>query len=244
MSQAEHFARLAESYDELRPVESTSPLYQAIVREGDLRGRSVLDVGCGTGRFVAALAERYRARPAGVDPSAAMLEVARRTVPAGLELVLGTAEELPFADDSFEAVTMVLVVHHVDRARAFPEVRRVLAPRGRFVIATRSHDLLAHDWVSPLLPSYAEIAQARYPHPERLLDELAEAGFSRCRTARLDQRRRFSKAEAVAKLRGRYSSFLDLLPPGELEAGIERAERELPDVVEYTLDWAVVTAKR
>ena len=103
------------------------------MREGDLTGRRVLEVGCGTGRFLDALAGRAKAW--GVDPSPEMLEVARGRV-HGAGLKLGSAEELPFKDGWFERAAMWLVVHLVDRPRAFVELHRVLAPGGKLVVAT------------------------------------------------------------------------------------------------------------
>ena len=64
------FGPRAASYDRVRPVdESWWEVFELIVREADLRGRRVLDVGCGTGRLSAALAERGGARVWGVDAS-------------------------------------------------------------------------------------------------------------------------------------------------------------------------------
>ena len=72
----------------------------------------MLDIGCGTGRFLAQLAEVAKAW--GVDASPEMLEVARSRVgSAGLKL--GSAEELPFKDGWFERATMWLVAHLVDQ---------------------------------------------------------------------------------------------------------------------------------
>src|SRR5918994_6041335 len=77
------FARLAATYDRLRPVdERWLETVDRMVELGDLRGRRVLDVGCGTGRLAIVLAERHAAKVWGVDPSAEMLEVARRKQPA------------------------------------------------------------------------------------------------------------------------------------------------------------------
>ena len=104
-----------------------------MIREADLAGRRVLDIGCGTGRFLAQLSEKAKAW--GVDASPEMLEVARtRAGSAGLKL--GRAEELPFKDGWFERATMWLVAHLVDRPRAFAEARRVLSGHGRLAVAT------------------------------------------------------------------------------------------------------------
>ena len=124
------FGRRASAYDRLRPADANwHELLAAIVRAGDLDGRRVLDVGCGTGLVAAALSER--ARVSAVDPEPEMLAVARRRLPADVELRRAPAEELPFEDAAFDAVVLRLVVHLVDRRRALAELRRVLAPGGR-----------------------------------------------------------------------------------------------------------------
>ena len=131
-----------------------------LVSEGDLTGRRVLEVGSGTGRFLAALGGRARAW--GVDPAPEMLEVARgRAHAAGLKL--GTAEELPFKDGWFERAVMWLVVHLLDRPRAFAELHRVLAPDGRLAIATFDPSYFGAFWLNDYFPSMEEADRARFP---------------------------------------------------------------------------------
>ncbi len=66
-----------------------------------------------------------------------MLEVARDRASQGIAVLeLGTAESIPFPEDSFERALMQFVVHLVDRPRAFAELSRVLVPGGRLVIST------------------------------------------------------------------------------------------------------------
>src|SRR3712207_1246135 len=93
------FALVADRYDELRPAdEHWWERFELIVSVGDLAGRRVLDVGCGTGTLAAALAERHGCRVWGVDASPEMLGVARAKVPPAVGLKGGRAEELPFRD--------------------------------------------------------------------------------------------------------------------------------------------------
>jgi SAM-dependent methyltransferase len=218
-------------------------VFDVLVRAGDLRGRRVLDVGAGTGALAAALAERAGCRVWAVDPSREMLAVARRRVPPSVGVKLGSAESLPFRDGWFERAVLRLVVHLVDRGRALTEARRVLVPEGRLVVATFEPAYFEGFWLSPYLPSLEAIDRARFPDADTLERELREAGFAEVAVERLAQTTVQDRERALERLRGRYISTLDLLPEGELEAGLAKAERELPEQVETRLEWLVVTAE-
>ena len=107
----------------------------ALLRAGLKPGMKVLDIGVGTG-----LVSRQIARIVGVpelvtgiDPSPGMLQNAR--LPAGVKLVRGGVERLPFADASFDFVTMGYALRHIaDLSVAFAECARVLRPGGRYCI--------------------------------------------------------------------------------------------------------------
>lgn len=210
---------------------------------GDLRGRRVLEVGCGTGRLAAALAARAQCRVWGVDPAAEMLDVARRRVGTDVGLRLARAESLPFRAGWFERVVMRLVVHLVHRPHALAEARRVLAARGRLVIATFDPSHFDAFWLNGLFPSFEEIDRARFPTPEDLRGELAAAGFAGVEVTSVRQRGSLDRETALEKIRGRHISTFDLIGDEEYRAGLERAERELPERVDYALDWVVVVAR-
>ncbi len=236
------FGRRAATYDELRPAdENWWELYELLIREGDLRGRRVLDVGSGTGRFAAALSDQ--ARVWGIDPSLEMLAVARDRAP-GVRFKEGAAERLPFKDGWFERAVLWLVVHLLEGSRAFPELHRVLAPGGRLLVATFDPSYFDAFWLNRLFPSLEAIDRARFQTPEELGAELEAAGFATTRFVSLSQCATVDREHALAKIRGRHISTFDLLREEEYRAGLGRAEAELPDRIDYAVEWVVAIAER
>lgn len=102
---------------------------------GDGAGGLVLDVGCGTAFYTQWLARRTRATVVASDLTPALLERARRSVPENVRLAGADAAQLPFADESFDAVVGNAILHHLPLDRAVPEMLRVLKPGGRFCFA-------------------------------------------------------------------------------------------------------------
>jgi SAM-dependent methyltransferase len=231
------FGERARVYDTLRPTDrSWWDAFAALVELGDLRGRRVLDVGCGTGRLAAALAHDAGAKVWGIDASSEMVAVARETVPAGVGVRQAIAEQLPFRDGWFERVTMSLVIHLVRRPLALAEARRVVTDEGRLAISTFHPDHFGSYWLNPFFPSIREIDEARFPTPDALRLELAEAGFSRFEARRLSAELEIDRQEALTRIRGRHISTFDLLSAEEIEAGTARAELELPARVVIRLE--------
>lgn len=104
----------------------------------DVRGETVLDLGCGEGRYSRILKQRG-ALVTGVDPVPQFIERAR-SLDSESEYVEGTAEALPFADGSFDIVLSYLsVVDIADLKSAASEIRRVLRRKGKVVIVTISN---------------------------------------------------------------------------------------------------------
>jgi demethylmenaquinone methyltransferase / 2-methoxy-6-polyprenyl-1,4-benzoquinol methylase len=134
----ELFAPIGTDYDRVAAVLSfgQDPRWRrALVdRSAVPRDAAVLDVATGTAAVAIAMATRYGCRVTGLDQSAGMLETGRaRVARAGLadrvELVEGRAEELPFADASFDGVTSTYFLRYVeDVPAAIRELVRVARP--------------------------------------------------------------------------------------------------------------------
>jgi demethylmenaquinone methyltransferase/2-methoxy-6-polyprenyl-1,4-benzoquinol methylase len=139
------FDRIAGRYDLLNRVMTMGVdkrWRRAAVKAARVRrGSDALDVCCGTGDITFLLAKAGARRAVGVDFSSNMLVKARERVagvdPAvskAVEFVQGDALDLPFADDSFDALTVSFGVRNVaSLEQAFSEFRRVVRPGGRVV---------------------------------------------------------------------------------------------------------------
>jgi demethylmenaquinone methyltransferase/2-methoxy-6-polyprenyl-1,4-benzoquinol methylase len=174
----------------------------ALLRAGLKPGMKVLDIGVGTG-----LVSRQVARIVGVaelvtgiDPSPGMLRNAQ--VPAGVKLVRGSVEHLPFADASFDFVTMGYALRHIaDLSVAFAECARVLRPGGRYCILEITHPdkkfhatllkgylrgvvpwfarLTSRNSETPILWNYYWDTIAACAPPSRVMHTLEDAGFGK-----------------------------------------------------------------
>lgn len=101
---------------------------------GDLEGRRVLEVGCGSGNLTTFHALRG-ARAVGVDVSAGMLQLARRRAEVNgvsdrVELLAQPIEDLDEPDGSFDVVLANQVLHHLDLPRAMPNISRLVGKGG------------------------------------------------------------------------------------------------------------------
>ena len=132
----------------------------------------MLDIGCGGGLLLRdALASG--ATVTGLDHSEEMVALAREHAPAA-EVVLGSAERLPFADGSFTAVAMSVVFFFLpDPIGALEESRRVLAARGRIAVYTTSPALRG----TPAAPEPLA-AHGHFYEDEQLAVLARKAGFT------------------------------------------------------------------
>lgn len=172
-------------------------------RLGAARGARVLDVGSAWGFNVMAL-DRLGMRAVGVDLVPDQFPVGKRIAAhngVAFDVAGADASALPFADASFDHITMVETFEHIfdaDRPRALAECLRVLRPGGSMVLSTPNHGSVVegfkriavrHGWMRERLPSmcYPDRGSARHeyhpyryhhPRPDREIAALLrDAGF-------------------------------------------------------------------
>jgi SAM-dependent methyltransferase len=174
--------------------------YHHLVRRSVPRGgRDLLDVGCGRGRLARELSGSGR-RVLGIDPSAEMIEEAKQAnagVP-GLEFAAADFLTAELPPESFDFVSFVASLHHMDQIRALAKAAEILRPGGRVVViglaraTTLSEELVSGlcapiVWFNDLRPDFGGLGGAPTSDPvlgwhetrELLCGALPEATFHR-----------------------------------------------------------------
>lgn len=191
--------------------------------------RSVLDVGCGTGLWLAAQSRHYPASRitwTGLDLSAGMLEqAARKHLP--VHLVHARAERIPFADSAFDYVFSGYVYHHFeDKLAAFDEIARVVRPGGTLRI--RHMDSFNKDWwIYRCFPRTREIDAQRFWPTDRLAAAIEERGFD-VEAVLNTEADTSTKQDVIDVAERRVTSQLAVLDDESYAIGMRRL-RELPD---------------
>jgi ubiquinone/menaquinone biosynthesis C-methylase UbiE len=224
------YSQQALTYDTTRGASPSvlAPLRRALA---GAPGAELADVGGGTGNYALALAgEGWR--PIVVDRSDQMLAQA---ADKGLETVRADATRLPFAAESFDAVMLVSMLHHVDDpAEALTEAKRVLRPGGRLAVMVFTREDIADAWCVDYFPSsrpwmeqthmplaelFAELPGARrMPVVYKDVQDGSMAAMLGNPELVLDPERR-SQTSYFERMQRDHSD--------ELRAGLERLEREL-----------------
>jgi ubiquinone/menaquinone biosynthesis C-methylase UbiE len=132
----------------------------------------LLEIGCGGGLLLRD-ASRTGAAVTGIDHSEEMVALARENAP-GAEVRLASADELPFADDSFTAVAMSIVFMFLaEPVRVLSDCGRVLADRGRLALFTSAPELRG----TPAAPEPLA-SRTRFYADDELVDVARTAGFT------------------------------------------------------------------
>ena len=238
------YERVAARYDEdRRGYQSTRDdfLAERLAIEPE-RPFTVLDLGCGTGTYLKTQAAHFAGealRLVGVDPSAAMLERARKKgieAPLPIELLNGAAERIPLPDDVVHLVVSNLSLHHFsDKHQALDEIGRVARTRAALTIATLDVGGMADWWVYRFFPETLAADRARFWAVARLRSELDRRGWSVSVDIRHGQEERSVARQLEAALR-RTTSQLDILDDRDYERGLHRMRDLLAESPNATID--------
>ena len=196
-------------------------------------GERVLDVGCGTGALSSTLASMTRAaKIVGIDPSAAFIQAARSQITdPRVTIELGDAQNLPYADASFDRCLALLIVNFIpDAPKAAKEMRRVTKSGG--VVATtmwdgnRANELQNCLWdaaiaIDPTVKRFSE--KRNYGSAEALSGLLTGAGLTEIEITDLTMPCPFSSFDELWQ---RYLVGSGAGPTGVYVAGLTEDRRE------------------
>lgn len=130
-----------------------------------------LDVGCGTGNYTIAVSGPGF-EFTGLDPSEAMLTIARNRAPFK-NWLLGSAENMPSSDCHFDGAIATLTIHHwKDLKKAFLEINRVLKISSPIVLFTSLPEQMSGYWLNHYFPQMMRSSIKKMPG----LDEITTAG--------------------------------------------------------------------
>jgi len=187
------------------------------------RIKTILDLGCGTGRFSEALALRFDAEVIGIDPSKKMLEQARGKVSDHrIRFELGHGESIPLPADSVDLIFMSMVFHHFDNPKlAASECRRVLRTGGTvFLRAGICERISSYPYVD-FFPGSVRVLEECLSTSARMREVFEAAGFRTVASEVVTQEIAPSYAAYAEKLAAGADSVLASLSESEFAAGMQ-----------------------
>ncbi len=205
--------------------------------------KTILDLGSGTGRFSAALADAFDADVVAVEPSAGMRAQAARKPHARVHITAGSAERLPMQDASADAAWLSNVVHHFDdMSAAAREIRRVVRDGAPVLLRSAFAGRGPIPTLYRFFPATENAIEA-FPSVPAVFEAFQGAGFSTMSIERVEQLLAYKLADMVDRVRQRADTTLEKLSDADFDAGLAKLERaaktETGPVLDY-LDLLVV----
>lgn len=208
-------------------------VFQELRRRGNIGPTTrVLEVGCGNGNYIRALAARTGCVAYGLDLSTGMLSRALEHAQQqgedreSVNWLQGRADRLPLRHGVVDLVFAVDVIHHLQDGPAFyREAARALRPGGLLCTVTDSEEIIRQrELLSGYFPDTVSVEIARYPPVSRLEEWMKKAGLAHLETVTVEERYEITSS---LPFRDRVFSALHLIPVGAWQAGLERLERDL-----------------
>lgn len=139
-------------------------------------GDRVLDVACGNGRLLNMFAARNAIDGYGIDLSDNMIQQAKLLNPE-MQFATGTCDQIPFADQAFDVITVCAAYHHFPHVNRFAsEAHRLLKSGGTIFIAEVYYSPLVTALCNPFVPLMKD-GDVRFYTPREIIRTLSEAGF-------------------------------------------------------------------
>ena len=189
--------------------------------------KTIIDMGCGTGRFTKALADHFSAKVYGIDPSSKMLMIAKQNIISPmLEFIKGSAENIPLGDNVSDMLFLSQVYHHIqDKIKAACEFNRVLKKGGFLCIRTSTTDILDCYLYLQFFPEARKIDLANLPSRKEIQEFFRNKGFElRCHTI-VNQIFAENLNKYFDKISLRGLSDLETITDNEFQEGLTRLKK-------------------
>ena len=185
--------------------------------------KTILDLGCGTGRFTESLAAHFDAEVVGVDPSEKMLDQARKKLrDQRVRYERGCGEAIPLPNDSVDLIFMSMCFHHFnDPMLAARDCRRVLKEGGTALLRTGIRDRIPFYPYVPFFPQSHPILETVLPTAAFVREVFESAEFTTINSDLIIQTIARDYATYADKLAAGADSVLAQLSPTDFQAGIE-----------------------
>ena len=176
---AEGYRRWASTYDRMPNPLIAREQRHLLPRLTDITGTDVLDVACGTGRWLAQLLARGARSGVGIDVSDAMLRASGNNDRIRGRLIRADCLHLPLAGTTFDFAICSFAANHIaDIARLFREIARVVRPGGRFIVSDLHPAAYALGWRTGFRDAFESIQIETRSHSLNDLESVSAAnGF-------------------------------------------------------------------
>lgn len=223
-------------YDAARGYSRTT---QALWRTSILRsveGRKIdriLDLGCGTGRYSAALADWFEADIVGVEPSEAMLKQARAKGAARVTFERGMAEAIPLEDASVDMIFISMVFHHIgDKELACSECHRVLKSGGVICLRAGTTEQVSNYPYAPFFDEAESVFQKRFQSVSGIKNMMSKHGLKLLEHSLITSEIASDWNEFAQKISLRADSTLNSISDTDFERGLMKLKsyaRQAPE---------------
>jgi ubiquinone/menaquinone biosynthesis C-methylase UbiE len=226
------YSEIAQIYDEVRRDDLPHIAWWVakIAAEGKLgRGRRLIDLGCGTGRWTLPLAKRTGCEAVGLDNCLEMLAKARAKDTEGrVSWIQDDCENLQLDGETFDCALMSLMMHHLDdHLRTFRGVLRILRPGGVFLIRQGTLEGILRDPMHRFFPEIVTVDRRRTPFRSEIEWWLREAGFDPVSSETFKQHTYATNMRLLEEIEKRVASALRIISDEAYQAGVTSLKAHL-----------------
>ncbi len=188
--------------------------------------RRVIELGAGTGNPARHFTNAYPCAHTCIEFSTKMLaEGQAKGLPT--RWLRGDAQHLPFAASSADFVYAVMMIQHVPNLVQMIEECARVAAGGVCAFVTIGHDAIKSHPMTRYFPSFADADLERFPSEPHVMDLMCDTGFTDVSAVPVRKQPIPVDAAYLERVRNKFISTFEILPPGEFETGLAAFEQDI-----------------